>query len=130
MSLTDEQAQHMTAAAMHAHPQGELGGLHEKLRGRLNFPVEARLEALAVARASFRLREYYEARNSELPIIAELYDRAGKDMSTEPALAKLETYWRRMTSYLKALGPHPAPLMFHGPRNPAPWPSSPEEVAE
>lgn len=123
--MTHTQAAHMFAAALHAHPAGDTRALHERLRGKLNaFPVPARREALEVARPLFRLSEYYEARNSELRLIADVIDRGSRGLSVEQPLARLETYWQRVCAYLRALGPHPGPLATHGPHpDPMQFPS-------
>jgi hypothetical protein len=121
--MTHYEAAHMFAAAVHAHPAGELGRIHQRLEGRLNtFPVEHRREALDLARSLSRMVEYYEARNGELPLLASIFDRGERGLPVDAHLAKLETYWQRMVSWLQSLGPHPSPLVIHGPA-PERWPA-------
>ena len=121
--MTYEQASHMFAAALFSHPQGDLGALHERLRGRLNtFPVKARSVALDVARPLFRLTEYYEARNGELPLLADVLDRGDRGQSVDAALARLDTYWERVCFYLRSLGEnHDHVFVPHDPN--AEWPT-------
>lgn len=120
--MTYDEARHMFAAAVAAIPKGEIARLHEKLRGRLNsFPVGMRREALEAARPLARLVEYYEARNGELRLLEEIFDRGDRGLSVDVQLQRLDTYWERVCDYLRALGPNTEPVM--APSNPDPnWP--------
>lgn len=125
--MTHAQALHMVAAAVLPMPE-HLKGLHERLRGQLNaVPCAPRRETLELARESFRLAEYFEARHGELPLLGEVIDRLSRGQSVDRQLTQLDAYWLRMRAWIEGLGPNPSPVM--APQLP-PHPDSPWAWAE
>ena len=110
--MDSKQARHMFAAAAMARAAPHLETMHEALGPILgNIPCAPREAALGVARALFRLPEYFECLFGELPLLWEMARRGRLGLDLEANHVLLDRYWTRQRDHLALLGENPDPLL-------------------